>query len=145
MEAELLCVGDPEKDVREFLQRDIMVKGLQREIKRIEDKLVLIEKEKKTLIAADGENGGMWERKVEAEARAKYRAALLLGEVGMKKLGSASPTATPGPHTASAPAKSGTKREPVSLPNFVGSEKTSNSPFFDFPVWLENWQQHIVD
>ena len=27
----------------------------------------------------------------------------------------------------------------------MGAEKPSNSPFLDFPVWLENWQQHIVD
>ena len=41
-------------------------------MKRMEDKLACIEEESKILIAADGENGGSWERKVEAEDRAKF-------------------------------------------------------------------------
>ena len=64
MEAELLCVGDLDKDIRKFLERDITAEGLQREMKRIEDKLANVEKEKKIIVAADGENVGMWERKV---------------------------------------------------------------------------------
>ena len=83
--------------------------------------------------------------KVETYARAKYRAALLVGAEGISKLESASPTATPGPHTASAPARSGTKRESVSLPKFEGSEKPGNSSFLHYPVWFKNWQEHIVD
>ena len=82
---------------------------------------------------------------MDTEVRLKFWAALLLAEEGMKKLlGSASSTVSAEPHTASS-MKSSMKREIVSLPKFVGSERGDNSPFLDFVVWLENWQQHIVN
>ena len=111
----------------------------------LKDWLAQIEKDKEILIAAEGAGGMRWERKVANEARIKIRAALLLAEEGLKKMESTYSTTTPGSHTASAPIKSGTKREPVSLPKFVGNEKPGNIPFLDFLVWLENWKQHISD
>ena len=86
-----------------------------------------------------------WERKVANEARIKIRAALFLAEEGLKKMESMSLATTPGSHAVSAPVKSATKREPVAVPKFVGNEKPGNSPFLEFLVWLENWNQHISD
>ena len=83
-------------------------------------------------MAAEGKGGTRWERRVATEARTKIKAALLLAEEGLKKMESTSSTITPGSHTVSAPVKSGTKREPVSLPKFVGNEKPGNSPFLEF-------------
>ena len=68
-----------------------------------------------------------------------------MGAEGLRKLESELPTAASRTHTAAASSRSGTKRELVSLPKFEGSEKPGNNPFLDFPVWLENWQNHIVD
>ena len=139
-------MGDPEKEVGEVLGRDVTVDGIKQEKKKVEDKLATVEKEMRLTVALDGENADKWVRRVEAEVRPKYRAAFILAEEGIKKLlGSASSTVSAEPHTASPSTRSGTKREPVSLPKFVGSEKGDHSPFLQFPVWLENWQQHIVD
>ena len=38
-----------------------------------------------------------------------------------------------------------TKKEVVKLPEFVGDEKSSPSPFLTFPVWLKQWNSMIVD
>ena len=70
---------------------------------------------------------------------------MLRGREGIQLKESASPPVTPAPHSASSTVRSGTKREPVSLPSFMGAEKPGNTPFQDFPVWLKNWQDHIVD
>ena len=111
----------------------------------IKTKLAYIEKERLVLVATDGENVAVWERIIEADVRVKYRAALLVGAEGLKKLETESPTAASRTHTAAASSRSATKREPVSLPKFEGSEKPGNSPFLHYPVWLDNWQERIVD
>ena len=38
-----------------------------------------------------------------------------------------------------------TKKEPVKLPDFVGDEKCSPSPFLTFPIWLKQWKGMIDD
>ena len=129
-------MGDPEKEMDDFLKEEIERDCVQGRIKDVKDKLTQIEEERRILIAEDGENADKWIRQVETEARAKYKAALILGEKALKKLGSASSVASSGPHSVSS--KSSTRREPVSLPDFAGAEKAGNSPFLDFPVWLRN-------
>merc|ERR1712237_49689 len=42
-------------------------------------------------------------------------------------------------------AKGTTRKEAVTLPTFSGIEKPGCSPFLEYPVWLKNWNQHIVD
>ena len=52
MEDALLLVGDPEKDMCEFLERDITAEDVQREMKRMKDKLARTEEERTILLAA---------------------------------------------------------------------------------------------
>ena len=143
LEAKLSGVGDPDKDMGEMLARNVTVECIKEEVQDLKDKLAVIEDVKEMLVAADGENAELWGRRLETEAKAKYRAAMLRGREGIRERESASPPVTPGPHSVSS--KSSTRREVVSLPDFAGAEKAGNSPFLDFPVWLRNWQEHIVD
>ena len=105
----------------------------------LKDRLTQIEELKERLMVADSENGAIWEDRISTEARVKLKAALLVAEEGLKKLEPVAPVTTTRSHAISVAAKSGTKREPVSLPKFAGSEKAGNSPFLDFLVWLMNW------
>ena len=44
MEAKLCCVGDPEKDVREFMKRNVTVEGFRRMMQEdLKDRLTQIE------------------------------------------------------------------------------------------------------
>ena len=128
------------------MKRNVTVEGFKHIMQEdLKERLTQIEELKERLMVADSENGAIWEDRVLTEARAKLKGALLLAEEGLKKLEPAAPATTTRSHATSVAAKSGTKREPVSLPKFAGSEKPGNSPFLDFPVWLMNWQQHIID
>ena len=78
LEAKLANIGDPVKDVQEFLDRDVSMTGLKDLIRTdLKDRLAQIEKDKEILMAAEGTTGvgSRWERKVAHEARAKIRAA----------------------------------------------------------------------
>ena len=37
------------------------------------------------------------------------------------------------------------KKEPLTLPEFAGEEKSSPSPFLTFPIWLKQWKSIIED
>ena len=77
------------------------------------------------------------------DARPKIMAALLLAEKDLKEREPVSTTGSTA--TSTATAKGTTKKESVTLPKFSGIEKPGCSPFLEYPVWLKNWNQHIVD
>ena len=120
MEATILGIGDPERQIRESLEREVGVDFLREEMQDMKMRLAEIEKEKTVLVTTDGENAAAWERRIETDVKAKFRAALLVGAEGIRKLEAESPTAVSGPHTATVMSRSRTKRELVSLPKFEG-------------------------
>ena len=77
------------------------------------------------------------------DARPKISAALLLVEKDLRKKETVSTTGSTA--ISSATLKGTTKKEAVSLPKFSGTEKPGSSPFLEYPMWLRNWNQPIMD
>ena len=86
MESLILGIGNPEREMREFLERDVTADFIKGHMKDLKTQLSDIEKEKRILVATDGEHADMWEQRIEADVRVKYQAALLVGAEGLKKL-----------------------------------------------------------
>ena len=75
------------------------------------------------------------------DARPKVKAALMRVEKNLNGKES-----IPTPKITSSSINTGTtKKEAVAFPRFKGAEKPGGSSFPDFPVWLSNWNQHVLD
>jgi len=86
MESLILGISNPEREMREFLERDVTADFIKGHMQDLKTQLSDIEKEKRILVATDGEHAYMWEQRIEADVRVKYQAALLVGAESLKKL-----------------------------------------------------------
>merc|ERR1712237_277780 len=80
---------------------------------------------------------------MQTDVRPKIKAALVVAVASLKDAVPISPTTPP---VSGSGYKGTTKKEAVALPKFASAEKSGGgSPFLEFPVWLQNWNQHIGD
>ena len=127
-----------------MIQIGINPGALRRKATDLENKLNRLEEMTSQLIVlCTEEEGRQWDDMMRVDARPKIMAALLLAEKDLKER---EPVPTTGSTaTSTATAKGTTRKEAVTLPTFSGIEKPRCSPFLEYPVWLKNWNQHIVD